>query len=146
MPNKRPARQRNIFGPDDRRIWQPSTRKPFPTPSPWADYHERLIHTGLDILDSEGVVMPDGKRLGVIHPHEDEVFVIFPGREGEHPFIRVIRQDWETYSYLVGYKPRFASKFCEPGALMVIRRLIERPSPELIGEIVANGWKPLSFQ
>lgn len=107
------------------------------------DHHFRMMITGLNILQSEGVVMPDGKRVVAIHPVEDEVMVIVPGFEGEHSFVRVITEGWQDCFFVVGYTPRYVSNICEPGALMVVRRFEERPSDHFLGEMISTEWEGL---
>lgn len=87
--------------------------------------------------------MPKKQPVIAIHPTQDEVMIIVPGFEGEHPFARVITEGWQDCFFVVGYTPRFVSNVCEPGALMVIRRFKERPSEQAIGQMVATQWQGL---
>lgn len=107
------------------------------------DHHFRMIQTGLSILEAEGVVVPYGNPLVAVHPTKDELMMILPGIEGEHPFSRFLTQEWEDCFFAVGYTPRYVSDICEPGALMVIRRFKERPSEQFLGQMVATDWQGL---
>lgn len=144
MPKRRrlPRRIRSVRS-NNRPPVYPGARKLDSKLVPDVNDRFRMMITGLNILQSEGVVMPDSKPVMAIHPVEDEVMVIVPGFEGEHPFVRVITEGWQDCFFVVGYTPRYVSNICEPGALMVVRRFKERPSDHFLGEMLSTEWEGL---
>lgn len=103
-------------------------------------HHKKMVATGLITLSNFGIRLPDGEQVLTANPIFDEVMVVVPGRQGKHPFPRVVSNQFDDCYFVIGYTPSIKTVFGEPGALMVVRRLAERPTNEDWVHLISIEW------